>query len=54
MSPKTPEALAARILHLLTDEAHRRQLGDQAQVRAWVRLAAYRGSDAGGVPEGTG
>jgi D-inositol-3-phosphate glycosyltransferase len=27
----TPEALAARILHLLTDEAHRQQLGAQAQ-----------------------
>ncbi|MEZ4633987.1 MAG: hypothetical protein R2856_03250 [Caldilineaceae bacterium] len=30
--PQRREALAARILHLLTDEAHRRQLGDQAQV----------------------
>ena len=32
--PKTPEALAARILHLLTDEPHRQQLGEQAQVYA--------------------
>jgi D-inositol-3-phosphate glycosyltransferase len=29
--PRTPEALAQRILHLLTDEAHRQQLGLQAQ-----------------------
>jgi D-inositol-3-phosphate glycosyltransferase len=29
--PRTPEALAERILHLLTDEAHRQQLGIQAQ-----------------------
>lgn len=30
--PKTPEALAARILHLLTDEPHRQSLGAQAQI----------------------
>lgn len=29
--PGTPEALATRILHLLVDEPHRQQLGDQAQ-----------------------
>jgi D-inositol-3-phosphate glycosyltransferase len=29
--PRTPEALAERILHLLTNEAHRQQLGLQAQ-----------------------